>query len=158
MAFAFERDADGRIDARHFFDTFWRRMRFHAEMGLEFVKADVAAGTATLKLPYRVEHTNMPEPAGAGIHGGVIASLIDAAASFPLVVQTGNFNIATVNMRVDYLSWSGHATLYGHGRVVKAGRTVGVCDCEVRDEAGKLCAVGRVTFGTGTAYTALPGV
>jgi len=26
----------------------------------------------------------------------------------------------------------------------------------VKDEKGKLCAVGRVTFGTGTAYKAVP--
>ncbi len=156
MSFEFVRDADGLVDSRHFFDSFWRRMRFHEAMALEFVEADVAAGTATLRLPYRVEHTNMPEPAGAGIHGGMIASLIDAAASFPLVVHTGNFDIATVNMRVDYLSWTGHATLLGHGRVVKAGRTVAVADCEVRDDKGKLCAVGRVTYGTGTGYKAVP--
>lgn len=156
MSFDFPRDGSGAIDARAFFDGFWQRMRLHDHIGLEFVAADAAAGTAVLRLPYRPEHTNMPEEAGAGIHGGMIATLIDAAASFPVVVQTGNFDIATVNMRVDYLSWAGHNTLLGHGRVVKAGRTVAVADCEVRSESGKLCAVGRVTFGTGTAYKAVP--
>lgn len=156
MSFDFPRDGTGAIDARAFFDGFWQRMRLHDHIGLEFVTADVTEGTATLRLPYRAEHTNMPEEAGAGIHGGMIATLIDAAASFPVVVHTGNFNIATVNMRVDYLSWTGHATLLGHGRVIRAGRTVAVADCEVRDEAGRLCAVGRVTFGTGTAYKAVP--
>jgi uncharacterized protein (TIGR00369 family) len=156
MSFDFPRDAEGAIDARAFFDGFWRRMRLHDHIGLELVEADVKAGTAVLRLPYRPEHTNMPDEAGAGIHGGMIATLIDAAASFPVVVHTGNFNIATVNMRVDYLSWTGHATLLGHGRVVKAGRTVAVADCDIRDEKGKLCAIGRVTFGTGTAYKAVP--
>jgi len=156
VSFDFPRDGDGAIDARAFFDDFWQRMRLHDHIGLEFVEADIAAGTAVLKLPYRAEHTNMPDAAGAGIHGGMIATLIDAAASFPVVVHTGNFNIATVNMRVDYLSWTGHSSLFGHGRVIRAGRTVAVADCQVKDETGKLCAVGRVTFGTGTAYKAVP--
>ena len=156
MSFDFPRDGAGAIDAPAFFAGFWQRMRLHDHIGLEFVAADLAAGTAVLRLPYRPEHTNMPEAAGAGIHGGMIATLIDAAASFALVVHTGNFDIATVNMRVDYLSWTGHATLLGHGRVVKAGRTVAVVDCEVRGENEKLCAVGRVTFGTGTAYKVVP--
>ena len=81
MSFDFPRDAEGAIDARAFFDGFWRRMRLHDHIGLELVEADVKAGTAVLRLPYRPEHTNMPDEAGAGIHGGMIATLIDAAAS-----------------------------------------------------------------------------
>lgn len=135
-----------------FFERMWRPVRFHERLGLEFVAADLDAGTATLRLPYRIENTNLAEPEGAGIHGGAIASLVDFATSFILTVVTENYHLATANMRVDYLSWTGHSTLLAHARVVRAGRTIGVVDCDVRDETGRLCASGRASFAMGGAY------
>lgn len=152
MTHEFPRDAEGRVDARAFFDRLWRPVRFHDLIGLEFVEADIAVGTATLRLPYRIEHTNLAEAEGAGIHGGAIASLVDAATSYILTAVTENYHLATVNMRVDYLAWTGHTSLLAHARVVKAGRSIAVTDCDVRDEAGRLCASGRVTFGLSGAY------
>jgi uncharacterized protein (TIGR00369 family) len=140
------RDAQGRIDPRRFFDEHWGAEPFHRKIGLEFVEADAEAGTAVLRLPFRPDHLNSTEPAGAGIHGGIIATLIDATAPFALVIRTGNIELATANMRVDYLAWTGHATLTAFGRVLRIGRTISVTDCRVEDDRGRLCAVGRVTF------------
>lgn len=146
MTFEHLRGPDGRIDARCLFDETWAREPFHRLIGLDFVTADEEAGTASLRLPFPPEHLNSTDPERAGIHGGLIAALIDATAPFALVIRTGNYDITTANMRVDYLAWTGHATLTAHGRIVRAGRTVAVTDCEVRDDRDRLCAVGRVTF------------
>ncbi len=80
-------------------------------------------------------------------HGGAIASLIDTAGTFALVMLAGKA-IPTINFRTDFLRPAIDTTLTAEARVRKVGRTVGVVDIDVTDNEGKLLAVGRGTFGT----------
>jgi uncharacterized protein (TIGR00369 family) len=75
-------------------------------------------------------------------HGGPIASLIDVAGDFALVLKTRGA-VPTINFRVDYLRPATNTTLTATAWVRRAGRTVGVVDVDVHDNAGKLVAVGR---------------
>ncbi len=56
--------------------------------------------------------------------------------------------VPTINLRIDYLRMAASTDLVATARVVRAGRTVGVVDIEVRDEEGRMIAVGRGCYGT----------
>ncbi len=75
-------------------------------------------------------------------HGGPIASLIDVAGDFALVIRTRG-GLPTINFRVDYLRPATNTALTATAWVRRAGRTVGVVDVDVHDDGGKLVAVGR---------------
>ncbi|MBV9523546.1 MAG: PaaI family thioesterase [Alphaproteobacteria bacterium] len=75
-------------------------------------------------------------------HGGPIASLIDVAGDFALVIKTRGA-LPTINFRVDYLRPAIKTGLRATAWVRRAGRNVGVVDVDVHDDSGKLVAVGR---------------
>ena len=79
-------------------------------------------------------------------HGGVIASLIDVAGDFALVILVGG-GVPTINLRVDYLRPAGGGDLTATASVRRAGRTIGVVDIDVTDTAGRLVAGGRGCYG-----------
>ena len=54
----------------------------------------------------------------------------------------------TIDLRVDYLRPAVDTGLSATGRVVRAGRSIGLCDVVVRDDAGREIATGRCVFST----------
>jgi len=97
-----------------------------------------------LAMPLAPEYERHP---GTGqFHGGVIASLIDVAGDFALVILVGG-GVPTINIRVDYLRPAGGGDLTATASVRRAGRTIGVVDIDVTDTAGRLVAVGRGCYG-----------
>lgn len=80
-------------------------------------------------------------------HGGAIASLIDVAGDFALVLGVGA-GVPTINFRVDYLRPATGEILTATAWVRRAGRTIGVVDIDVHDKAGRLVAVGRGCYST----------
>lgn len=104
-------------------------------------------GHVRLRLPMRAElGTRRPEV----MHGGAIASLLDAAAGAATATLRGE----------DDGSWAGQATtdlnvsfpaaattdVVAEARVLRAGRALAFVAVEVLDAAGTLVAAGRVTF------------
>jgi len=80
--------------------------------------------------------------AGAGQwHGGPIAAAIDVAGDYALAMLFGT-PLPTINLRVDYLR-PAKDTLTLIAYVRRSGKTVGVVDVDVRNEAGELVAIGR---------------
>ncbi len=53
-------------------------------------------------------------------HGGILAALIDLAADFAMVKQTGR-GVPTIDMRVDYHRVAMPGDLIAHGKVVRSG-------------------------------------
>lgn len=100
-----------------------------------------------LTLPYSpsLEH------AMGGIHGGVLATMVDAAAWCAAAVHYESW-IATLEMQVRLLEPAVREGLVATGCLVRAGNRIAVADAEVRTEAGRLVAVGGATFST----TSLP--
>lgn len=81
--------------------------------------------------------------AGTGqFHGGVIASLIDVAGDFALVILLGG-GVPTINLRIDYLRPAGGDRLKASASVRRAGKTIGVVDIDVTDGSDRLVAIGR---------------
>lgn len=86
--------------------------------------------------------------AGTGqFHGGPIASLIDTAGCFAMIMALGH-GVPTVNFRTDYLRPAINTSLHAMATLRRVGRTVGVVDVDVFNDDSKLIAVGRGTFGS----------
>jgi uncharacterized protein (TIGR00369 family) len=104
-------------------------------IGLEAMRLE--DGEAVMELEAGEEHSN---PMGT-IHGGILCDLADAAmgmAYFSQLEQGESFT--TLELKINYLRpfWTGR--LIAHGRVVSRGKTVGMTECEVVDEQGRLIA------------------
>jgi uncharacterized protein (TIGR00369 family) len=104
-----------------------------------------ARQSLTVAMPLKPE---FERAANSGqFHGGPIASLIDTAGCFALVMVLGH-GVPTVSFRTDYLRPAINTSLRAIATVRRAGRTIGVVDVDVLDDQDKLVAVGRCTFGT----------
>jgi uncharacterized protein (TIGR00369 family) len=112
-------------------------------IGLELVRME--NGESTMHMEAEERHSN---PMGT-IHGGILCDLADAAmgtAYFSLLEEGESF--ATLELKINYLRpfWTGR--LVAHGRVVSRGKTVGMAECEVVDEQGRLIAKATSTCMT----------
>ncbi len=112
--------------------------------GMTVESVEPEAGRVTLVMPARPELMRGSGAEGM-FHGGPIAALIDTAGDFAVAVAAGGV-VPTINFRVDYLRPATGSSLKAVATLRKAGRTVGVADVDVFNEAGKLCAVGRGTY------------
>ena len=111
---------------------------------IQAVRVDAETQTLTLKMPLKPEFERV---AGSGqFHGGPIASLIDTAGCFALMVLLEK-PVPTINFRTDYLRPAINTDLTATATVRRAGKTVGVVDIDVLDQESRLVAVGRGTFG-----------
>lgn len=108
--------------------------------GLRIAALD--AGSLTVALPFRPEIVGTPKV--DRLHGGVVASLIDATACY-LVIAALNKRVSTISLVVDYLR-PAHGALTAVARLVKLGRKVCNVTVAVTGSDGKLCATGRVTI------------
>ena len=115
--------------------------------GMQVVRLDTDALEIAVELAMRPEFERR---AGTGQwHGGPIAALIDTAGDYALALHAGG-PVPTINFRTDYLRPAVDTSLTATARVRRAGRTVGVVDIDVTDDAGRLVAVGRGSYGART--------
>ena len=81
------------------------------------------------------------------LHGGVTATLMDAAVGVAVIGHFGGRRMATtVDMKVNYLRPVKEGTVRARSRFVKIGKTLAVCSCDVKDTHGHLIATGLVTY------------
>ncbi len=124
----------------------WLRSPFHSFLHMDLEAFDREAGTATFNIPFKEAYART---AGEeGIHGGVLASIIDIAADFALAVAMNRMGFPTIDLRIDYLRMASNGDMTAKARTIKKGRTIGVAEVEVYDAKGRLCAVGRGAYAT----------
>jgi uncharacterized protein (TIGR00369 family) len=112
-------------------------------LGLRLVS--VADGEVVFELDERPEHAN---PMGT-IQGGVICALADAAMGLAYAsrLEDGE-SFTTLELKTNYLRQVRDGTLVATGRVVHAGRTIGLTSCDVVDGEGR-----KVAYATSTCMT-----
>ncbi len=116
---------------------------FISFMGLSVESMDTEKDLIVLRMPMRPEFERR---AGTGQwHGGAIASLIDTAGDYAVVMKVGA-GVPTVNFRTDYLRPASNTDLIATAQVRRAGRSIAVVDIDIHDNNGKLVAVGRGTY------------
>jgi uncharacterized protein (TIGR00369 family) len=117
---------------------------FNEFLDLVVVTADPEKQEVVMRLKMRPEFERL---AGSGQwHGGPIAAAIDIVGDYALAMLLGK-PLPTINLRVDYLRpGKGPLMLVAHIR--RSGKTVGVVDVDVLNEAGEPVAIGRANYST----------
>lgn len=111
---------------------------FHQFLGLTVEEFD--DGYVEIRAPYRPEFDRGD---GDSLHGGVIASLLDTAATYA-VVSTLEAGVPTVNLEVDYIRPTSAVDALVRGEVDRAGGTVAFSRAELLQEyRGELTPVAR---------------
>jgi uncharacterized protein (TIGR00369 family) len=124
------------------------RAPFHQWLGLTVVA--VGDDSIEIKAKWREEWVVSVERRYT--HGGILAALVDLAADFALVKQTGR-GVPTIDMRIDYHRAAMPGDLIARGKVIRAGSQFSTAEAEIFDLDGKLLASGRGTYFTAPPKT-----
>ena len=105
---------------------------------------DIGPGFSVVEIELSQKHL---QPFGF-VHGGVFASIVDAAAFWAVFYQIENQNAGatTVDVKLNYLAPAVSGKLIAKGRQIKLGKTLGYAEAEVSTESGKLLAHGTSTL------------
>jgi uncharacterized protein (TIGR00369 family) len=113
-------------------------------LGAELV--EVAEGTCAISCRPRPELTQQH----GYVHAGVIAAIADSAAGYAaLSLMPGEGEVLTVEFKLNLLAPAEGELLIARGAVLRAGRTLAVCEAAVaavRDGAETPCAVALATL------------
>ena len=81
------------------------------------------------------------------VHGGVCASLVDAAAFWAVYPQMlEDIGLTTVEIKLNYLAPVSEGRLIGRGKSIKAGKTICLSEASIEDDKGNLVAHGTSTM------------
>ena len=120
-------------------NLFWRYLGIHVEAAGE--------GWVRLRVPVREELRNA---AGAPVHGGVLATLVDAAVGGALgtygSAAAGGVDQATLDLNVTYIAAAKGDALVAEGKIIRHGRSIAFGETRVTDTNGTLVALGRATY------------
>jgi 1,4-dihydroxy-2-naphthoyl-CoA hydrolase len=110
--------------------------------GLEFL--DLSDTEAAARVPVRDE---LKQPMGL-VHGGVYAAIAESLTSLATaaaVIPEGNVATGMSN-NTSFLRPITEGTVHAHATRLHRGRTTWVWDVRMSDDAGRSCAVARVTI------------
>lgn len=115
-------------------------MAFHDLIGLRVV--ETTEDGVILEIDLSDQHMNN----AAVAHGGVTATLVDAAVGMALQHHRPEERTTTVEMKVNYLRPADQGLLRAQSHIVKNGRTLIVGTVDVTDSQGRHVAVGLLTY------------
>jgi uncharacterized protein (TIGR00369 family) len=97
----------------------------------------IEPGRASIEFEATESHSN---PMGT-LHGGVLCDLADAAmgAAYRGTLAEGE-SFTTLELKMNFLRPVWQATLRADARIVSAGKTVGMIECDIIDEKKRLVA------------------
>ncbi|HXQ37420.1 MAG TPA: PaaI family thioesterase [Anaerolineales bacterium] len=102
-----------------------------------FNLVSVSPGSAVIEFEATEAHRN---PMGT-LHGGVLCDIADAAMGMAYAANLNDGeSFTTLELKINFLKPVWNARLTATGRVVKQGRSIGMVECDVTDEAGRLIA------------------
>lgn len=121
----------------------WNRdleVPFHKLLGIEIVSMEV--GVARLRLQVQDKHLRM----GGIVHGGLIATLLDAGVGIAAKTTAQDADVVTIQLNLNLIQPSRVGdTLSVEGRVIHGGRRTAVAQAEIRNAEGVLIAAGSGT-------------
>jgi len=115
-------------------------MAFHDLIGLRVV--ETTDDGVIVEIDLAAQHMNTDAVA----HGGVTATLVDAAVGIALQHHRPDERTTTVEMKVNYLRPADQGLLRAQSHIVKSGRTLIVGTVDVTDVHGRHVAVGLLTY------------
>ncbi len=105
---------------------------------------DAGIGFSHLEIDLGKKHL---QPFGF-VHGGVFASIIDAACFWAIFcgIEDANSGATTVDLKLNYLAPAVSGRLIAKGTQIKLGRTLGYAEARVTDGEGRILAHGTSTL------------
>jgi uncharacterized protein (TIGR00369 family) len=110
-----------------------------------FELTDVDVDRAVVELQTRPEHFNV----SGTLHGGILCDVADAAMG--LAYASGledGMAFVTVELKMNFLRPVWETRLRAVGTVVHRGRSIGMAECEIFDQADRLVAKSSSTLMT----------
>ena len=102
-----------------------------------FTLASIDPGCAVVEFSADSRHAN---PMGT-LHGGILCDIADAAMgmAYASTLAEGE-SFTTLELKINFLKphWTGR--FVATGRIVKGGRMVGLVECDIVDDQGRLVA------------------
>jgi uncharacterized protein (TIGR00369 family) len=91
------------------------------------------------------------------VHGGVLATVADTVAAIAAytTVPKGT-EIATVEMKINFLEPVPGGRIKAEGRVLRTGRNFVVTECEIYKADGAMAAKALLTFGAARGHSIAP--
>lgn len=81
------------------------------------------------------------------IHGGALASLADSAMAVSLMSMFSlEDRVASIEMKINFVSPVSSGEVTAEGRVLHIGRTIGTAECEIKNQEGRLVAKAIGTY------------
>jgi uncharacterized protein (TIGR00369 family) len=118
-------------------------------LGFRIVEID--PDRAVFEMETSRRHAN---PMGT-LHGGVLCDLADGAMGMAWASELGEGEtFTTLELKINFLKPVWNARLRAEAHVLKRGKTVGLVECDVRDEKGDLIAHATSTLMTLRGETA----
>ncbi len=122
------------------------RQRMKESKSSELLGFDVESvhnGRAVFRLDVRPRHKQIH----GVVHGGIIAALADTTAAIAAytVIPRG-VEIATLELKINYLEPIPGGRVKADAKVLRAGRNFIVVECEIFNETGSLAAKALMTF------------
>jgi uncharacterized protein (TIGR00369 family) len=85
-------------------------------------------------------HDDLRNAAGAPVHGGVLATLVDAAIGGALgtygAAAAGGTDQATLDLNVSFVGAARGDAIFAEGRILRRGRSIAFGETRVTDAAG----------------------
>jgi uncharacterized protein (TIGR00369 family) len=105
---------------------------------------DIGMGFSVVEIDLDQKHL---QPFGL-VHGGVFASIIDAATfwAFFNEIEDQNAGATSVDLKLNYLAPAVSGRLIARGHQIKHGKTLGYAEARVTDENSKVLAHGTSTL------------
>jgi uncharacterized protein (TIGR00369 family) len=127
-----------------------RRMReSKATELLGFDVESVQDGRAIFRLDVRPKHKQIH----GVVHGGILAALADTTAAIAAytVIPRGT-ELATLELKINYLEPVPGGRVKADAKVLRAGRNFIVTECDIFNETGSLAAKAILTFSAAAGY------
>jgi uncharacterized protein (TIGR00369 family) len=110
-------------------------------------------GRAIFRLDVRPRHKQVHNV----VHGGILAALADTTAAIAAytVVPRG-VELATLELKINYLEPVPGGTIKADARVLRGGRNFIVTECEIFNDSGSLAAKALLTFSAAAGHNLRP--
>jgi uncharacterized protein (TIGR00369 family) len=149
--FAMKTKAKQSVDERWATEVVRERMKQSqviTHLGFDVEK--VEKGRAVFLLDVRAHHKQIH----GVVHGGILAALADTTAAIAAysVVPRGT-EIATIELKINYLEPVPGGRIKADACVLRAGRNFVVAECEIWNEDNSLAAKALLTFGAAAGHS-----
>ena len=103
----------------------------------------VNPGEVTIELPFRADLTQQH----GFLHAGIVTTVLDSACGYAAFsLMPAEAEVLAVEFKTNFLSPALGQLFVATGRVLKPGKTLTICQGEVRNEADKLIACMQSTM------------